>query len=131
MLNKNEIYTTTWNYTYGGTGVESGLSIVRCNNGDYAITGYTNSSGAGDYDVWVMRVNSTGQQIWNKTCGGLGEDYGYQIVECNNGDLAIAGQYCHTRLQLYHEPSESGFLYLFIPNPWYPFGTSEQSVSET
>jgi predicted secreted protein len=81
-----------WNHTFGGVGYEEGLSVVKCADNGYAIAGYTNSSGAGDYDVWLVRTNSTGHHVWNRTYGGSDPDYGYQVAQCPDGGFLIASQ---------------------------------------
>ena len=42
-----------WNKTFGGDYIDVGQSITRSGLGGYAISGWTNSSGAGDLDIWI------------------------------------------------------------------------------
>ncbi|MHA2060467.1 MAG: hypothetical protein ACW976_06795 [Candidatus Ranarchaeia archaeon] len=81
-----------WNFSYGGSGYEQGLSVVRCADDGYAMTGYTNSSGSGDFDVYLVRTNSTGHLLWNRTYGGSDIDYGYQVAQTPDGGFLIASQ---------------------------------------
>ena len=46
-----------WNKTYGGTSSEQGYALVQTIDGGYALTGYTDSFGAGGADFWLVRVN--------------------------------------------------------------------------
>ena len=46
-----------WNKTYGGTYYEQASALVQTIDGGYALTGYTDSFGAGGADVWLVRVN--------------------------------------------------------------------------
>ena len=35
--------------------------------------------------------NSISYGVWNKTYGGIGNDYGYSVVQTSDGGYAIAG----------------------------------------
>ncbi len=81
-----------WNQTFGGTnGEDIGRSMVRCSSGGYLIAGWTNTSGAGDFDAILMKVFNNGTQDWNHTYGGTDEDFAYQVTECSGGGLAVFG----------------------------------------
>ena len=45
-----------WNQTYGGTGDETAFALVQTADSGYAIAGFTNSSGAGSYDFWLVKI---------------------------------------------------------------------------
>jgi hypothetical protein len=79
-----------WNNTYGGVGEEHGYAVRLLNNDIYAV-GTTNSSGAGGYDVWLLRLNSTGGVIWNETFGGSGNDYGLGLAIDSQDNLLVSG----------------------------------------
>jgi outer membrane protein assembly factor BamB/pimeloyl-ACP methyl ester carboxylesterase len=49
-----------WNMTYGGTGAETGYSVVQTSDGGYAVLGSTNSFGAGGSDFWLVKVDAYG-----------------------------------------------------------------------
>lgn len=87
-----------WNKTFGGSGSESGRSIIQTTDGAYVLTGYT-SSNDGDFsgmnkgssDIFVMNLSQNGEIQWNKTFGGsMGED-GSSIVQTTDGGYVLTG----------------------------------------
>jgi hypothetical protein len=83
--------TMQWNKTYGGANVDFGRSLVKTNDGGYALAGYTTSSGAGSYDVYLVKTDVNGNYLWNKTYGGPNDDRGYAIVQTADAGYAIVG----------------------------------------
>ncbi|MCK4234123.1 hypothetical protein KAX75_06810 [candidate division WOR-3 bacterium] len=77
--------------TYGGTGTDVGYSVVELTGGGYIIAGYTNSSGAGSNDVYLIKTDADGVVIWEKTYGGTGDDRGYSVQPTSDGGYIIAG----------------------------------------
>jgi hypothetical protein len=80
-----------WNMTYGGADYDSGSDMIQTKDGGYAIGGYTNSSGAGNNDFWLVKANATGYMQWNKTYGGTGDDRGYVVIQTSDGGYAVIG----------------------------------------
>jgi hypothetical protein len=85
-----------WNKTYGGMGDDwaFGLAVplvTTPGKEGYIIAGTTNSSGAGDYDVWLVKIDSNGNHLWNKTYGGLEFDAAYDIEITPDGGYILAG----------------------------------------
>ncbi len=81
-----------WNVTYGGIDPENLFGLVACTGGGFAMAGYTYSYGAGASDAWLVRTDSCGVLLWNKTYGELGMDIGNDLVECSAGGFAIIGK---------------------------------------
>ncbi len=69
-----------WNRTWGGINYDQSQSIWG--NGTYLyITGYTESFGEGGTDVLIVKWDTDGNQIWNRTWGGVDNDFGLNIKE--------------------------------------------------
>jgi hypothetical protein len=80
-----------WNVTYGGAGNDVAYSLVATSDGGYALAGATNSFGAGGYDFWLVKVDSSGTMLWNRTYGGAGDDFARSVIEVSGGGYALAG----------------------------------------
>jgi uncharacterized delta-60 repeat protein len=83
--------TIKWQKAYGGTSVDWAYSVAAASDGDIIVAGYTYSFGAGEKDVWVLRLNPDGTIEWQKTYGGTGVDLAYSVVEASDGDIVVAG----------------------------------------
>jgi predicted secreted protein len=79
-----------WNKTYGGTGMEFGQCLDQSTDGGYIIGGITSSYGAGGMDVWLVKIDSSGNMNWNKTYGGTGSDGSTHFIQTTDG-YAIVG----------------------------------------
>ena len=60
-----------WSQTYGGPDADGALSLIQTADGGYCLAGYTRSFGAGKEDIWLVKVDSSGNMQWNRTYGGL------------------------------------------------------------
>jgi hypothetical protein len=80
-----------WNHTYGGTGYERPYALVECQDGGFAVLGYTDSFGSGMHDMWLVKTDSSGNALWNRTYGGPEDDEGWGITECEDGGFALTG----------------------------------------
>lgn len=79
-----------WNESYGWSDDGVGTAITSTPDNCFIIAGYTNSTGAGDYDFLLMKVNSSGNMLWFHTYGGSKADMASAIISVPGGYL-VAG----------------------------------------
>ncbi|MDI6604770.1 MAG: hypothetical protein QME35_06495 [Thermoanaerobacteraceae bacterium] len=79
-----------WEKTYGGSHCDYGWSVIQTKDG-FAVAGGTESFGAGIYDVYLIKIDSSGKEIWQKTYGGKESDCGYALQQDNDGGFIIVG----------------------------------------
>jgi len=82
---------TLWTRTYGGSVNDEGWSVQKTGDGGYVIVGTTNSFGAGDSDIYLIRTDATGDTLWTRTYGGASDDWGYCVEQTPDGGYVIAG----------------------------------------
>ncbi|HBU31209.1 MAG TPA: hypothetical protein DEB14_02670, partial [Dictyoglomus sp.] len=59
-----------WQKTYGGSNDDEAFSIQQTTDGGYIVAGWTESFGAGNRDVYIIKLDSNGNKVWEKTYGG-------------------------------------------------------------
>ncbi|MHA1196142.1 MAG: hypothetical protein ACTSSM_08600, partial [Promethearchaeota archaeon] len=91
LIRTDQFGNPKWNKTFGSDGYERPEALIECQNGDFAIIGNTKGFGAGGQDAWLIRTDPFGNQLWNKTYGGIEEDKASQIVEMLDGGFTIVG----------------------------------------
>jgi uncharacterized delta-60 repeat protein len=80
-----------WTKTIGGSSWDVALSIIQSSDGGYVVAGLTSSFGAGDYDIFVVKLDSAGNVVWTKTIGGSYGDRAYSIIQSSDGGYVVAG----------------------------------------
>lgn len=80
-----------WEKTFGGSDNDGAWSIQQTNDGGYVVAGYTSSFGAGSYDVYVLKLDTSGKEVWSKTFGGSSDDLAWSIQQTNDGGYIVAG----------------------------------------
>lgn len=79
-----------WKRTWGGTGYDEGDGVSGDGTAIYTC-GYTNSFGAGNDDLMLVKWDPSGNQVWSRTWGGTGNDDGKAVVV--NGTSIYTGGY--------------------------------------
>jgi regulation of enolase protein 1 (concanavalin A-like superfamily) len=82
---------TLWTKTFGGINAEKGNCVQQTTDGGFVIVGSTNSFGAGEDDIWIIKTNVNGDTIWTKTYGGNTGEEGYSVQQTNDGGYIIVG----------------------------------------
>lgn len=91
LIKTDSLGNQTWFKAFGGTDVDRGYCVKQLSEGGYIITGYTASTGAGLDDMLIIKTDSNGNTIWEKTYGGSGRDYGNCILQTIDGGYVVAG----------------------------------------
>jgi len=81
----------SWSRVVGGTGTDYIMSVEQTSDGGYIGVGYTNSSGFGGYEVYLVKLSSTGTVSWTRTIGWTGNDYGRDVKQTSDNGYIIAG----------------------------------------
>lgn len=87
-----------WQHSFGGNGNDDAYSVQQTKDGSYIIAGYTDSF-TGDVtdnhnnltqDVWVIKLDKSGNLSWKKCYGGSGSEQASSIKETIDGEYFLA-----------------------------------------
>ena len=87
-----------WEKSYGGTNNDNARAAVQTSDGGYLVAGFTFSSDGdvsffhGSVDYWVLKLDSAGVLLWEKTYGGSNFDYGVSLLPSQDGNYVVAGR---------------------------------------
>jgi hypothetical protein len=81
--------STVWSRTYGGAGSDKARFLTHTSDGGFIIAGTTQSFGAGEEDVWILKLNPSGFIAWQKTYGGAKRDYAPSIRQTLDGGFIV------------------------------------------
>lgn len=86
-----------WEKNFGGTEIDEAHSITKTNDNNFVVIGDTRSSDTnissnnGGADLWVIKINTKGELLWEKAFGGSNFDVGRSVSLTNDGGFIIAG----------------------------------------
>ena len=86
-----------WEKNFGGSEIDEPRGITTTNDGNFIIVGDTRSSDKdvsfnnGAADIWMLKISTDGDLIWEKTLGGSGFDAARSISKTLDNGFLIAG----------------------------------------
>lgn len=86
-----------WSKTYGGSGEDVGQKVIQTSDGGFAIVGYSKSddidasNNEGQHDNWILKLDSNGNILWEKSFGYAGHDHAYSVIETSDGGFFMTG----------------------------------------
>ena len=81
----------TWSKTFGASGEDNCTGILQTADGGYAFTGRTSSPGTEKSDAWLVKIDSNGNEVWNKTYGIGNHNGADAIAQTGDGGYALTG----------------------------------------
>lgn len=98
MIKLDEEGNLIWEQTYGGSQFDLAQAVVQSKDGGFLITGNTKSDDKdsslnnGENDIWLVKTNAFGDLVWEKSFGGSGLDFGFDLLENTDGSILIVGE---------------------------------------
>lgn len=113
-----------WQKTFGGSGHDYANSIRLTKDGGLAIVGSTESIDGdptgfqGQYDWWIVKLDSLYNLQWQKTLGGNELDYGHTILQTADGGYLVCGSAASKNGDMagFSHPFQEGWIFKFAPD---------------
>lgn len=67
------------------------FDVAGVPGGMFVAAGFTESSGAGGKDFWLVMIDGEGDIQWNRTYGTAGSEVAYSVVPVSSGGFALCG----------------------------------------
>ena len=95
----NEKGDLDWQKSFGGSGVDLLQSIRLTSDGGYILAGISDSKKGldkhedtkGNDDFWIIKLNAKGNELWQKTIGGSGQEKLHSITLTADGGYLLGG----------------------------------------
>ena len=82
--------TMIWQKTYGGAGINSAQALAVLPDGFAIVGSTTGKTMSNNSDLWLIRTDSSGTVLWEKTYGGTDNDQGHALAVLPDG-FALGG----------------------------------------
>ncbi len=89
LINTDANGNILWDKFYGSGG-DLFYSVQQTSDGGYVAAGTTASHGDINSEFWLVKTDSGGNVVWEKTYGGIGE-VAYSVEQTNDGGYIMAG----------------------------------------
>lgn len=93
VLKLDNMGALQWSKTLGGPSIDQGWAIRPLVDGGYVLAGYTDAGTGRGFDGVVMRLDGTGEPLWEQAFGTEGWDFLYDVEVLPDGFVAVGGTY--------------------------------------
>lgn len=80
-----------WSRYYGGTEIEEIRAVTTAADSGIIMVGHTNGWGNGGYDILMIKTDTAGNQLWDRTFGGPSWEFGMDVELLPDGGFLICG----------------------------------------
>jgi len=80
-----------WTRTFGGPNDDYCWSVRQTSDGGYVILRNTDSYGAADAGVWLIKIDAAGNKVWERNVDGAGDDWGNSLQQTRDGGYVVTG----------------------------------------
>jgi len=88
-----------WDRTFGGDSNDQLTCLLQTSDGGYLLGGWSLSDVSGDktdgtegaFDIWVVKLDASGNYEWDQTYGGTAVDMLFSMVESSDGNVILGG----------------------------------------
>lgn len=90
IVKVNQYGDTLWTQTVGGAMPDGFHSIIETSDSSIVTAGYKTTN-ADSTDAYVVKLDRTGNILWDSLYGGIGFESIHQVIEVSDGNYAMVG----------------------------------------
>jgi hypothetical protein len=99
LIKFDDQWNELWQESFGGDEDDLMISVIETNDGGILLGGSSGSpisgnktvASKGETDFWLVKLDMDGNELWQQSYGGDGEEQLQQVIELSNGDILLAG----------------------------------------
>lgn len=99
LMKLDETNSILWQTSFGGNGYDDIMDVEETSEGELLVVGRSNSTISGNKtsvniglnDFWMLKLNSLGEILWQKTFGTLNEEYISDILIVSDSNYLLVG----------------------------------------
>ncbi len=91
LLKTDKNGDSLWSEFYGGSDTDIAYDVSVCHDGNFIITGYTNSFGKGGFDSYLLKITPSGDTLWTRTYGDTLDDKTFSGIETQDHGFVFTG----------------------------------------
>jgi hypothetical protein len=112
LIKMDENGNDIWSKTFEDRGMEHGHGLRQCSDEGFILTGLTSDYWGGESDMFIVKTDNMGNEIWSKTIGGEHHDIGNSVIITSDDNFLITGS-LDSDLCLLKIDSEGKILYSY------------------
>ncbi len=92
VLKFNSSFSLQWSRFFGAQATDDVIyAVEEGESGSFVLAGETSSFGVTGTDAWIVKLDSSGNYLWQKTYGAAGDEKGYDLCVANDGGYVVVG----------------------------------------
>lgn len=99
IIKINGVGSKIWDKTFGGSGLDALYDLKQTPDGGFILIGDSDSgfnsdksqAPQGSVDFWVVKLSANGTKVWDKTIGGINDDFLETVDLTNDGGYLLGG----------------------------------------
>ena len=109
-----------WRKYFGGTNNDRSYDSIETADGDFIIVGSSESSDndisspKGSYDIWVIKLSSNGDFLWERSYGGSKYETANSIIQSSDKKIHILGSTLSNDMDISFQMGSSDFCLITI-----------------
>lgn len=92
LIKTDSVGNLEWDRTFGGSDWDFADALVQTPDGGYLIAGSTQSFGNGGKDIYIIKTDTNGVQMWDKIIGGSKRDLARDLLVMHDGNFLVVGE---------------------------------------